>query len=109
MNKDATNPARSFDQYLRHLKLVKRISEHIWDKHDWYTASMIIESKVMKGLWMFVSYCETYKEDCQLMNRAHVLLFLIIQMFQSIINRSIKAKHKNSFKKQRMSMLPSKA
>ena len=39
---------------------------------------MIIESKVMKGLWMFVSYCETYSQDCQLMNRAHVLLFLII-------------------------------
>jgi len=60
---------------------------------------MIIESKVMKGLWMFVSYCETYREDCTLMNRAHVLLFLIIQMFQSIINNSVKMKHKNSFKK----------
>ena len=35
-----------------------------------------------------------------------MLLFLIIQMFQSIINNSVKAKHKNSFKKQRMSMLP---
>ena len=77
-NPEAKNPARSFDTYLRHLKLVKRISEHIWDKPDWYTASMITESKVMKGLWMFVSYCETYREDCTLMNRAHVLLFLII-------------------------------
>jgi len=77
-NPEAKNPARSFDTYLRHLKLVKRISEHIWDKPDWYTAAMITESKVMKGLWMFVSYCETYREDCTLMNRAHVLLFLII-------------------------------
>ena len=81
MNKDATNPARSFEKYMKHLKLVKHISEHIWDKHDWYSASMIIESKVMKGLWMFVSYCETYKEDNLLMKRAHTLLFLIIQMF----------------------------
>mmetsp|Transcript_15552 Transcript_15552/g.21079 ORF Transcript_15552/g.21079 Transcript_15552/m.21079 type:complete len:95 (+) Transcript_15552:1585-1869(+) len=93
------NPARSFDQYLRHLKLVKRISESIWDKLDRYKASAIIESKVMKGLWVFVSYCETYREDCQLLSRAHILLFLIIQMFQSIINNSVKAKHKNSFKK----------
>lgn len=35
-----------------------------------------------------------------------MFLFLIIQMFQNIINNSVKAKHKNSFKKQRMSMLP---
>lgn len=70
---------------------------------------MIVESKVMKGLWMFVSYCEIYREDCQLMSRAHVLLFLIIQMFQSIINNSVKAKHKNLFKKQRMSMLLQKS
>jgi len=75
------NPSRSFDQYQRHLKMVKRISETIWDKLDWYTATIIVESKVMKGLWMFVSYCETYREDCQLLSRAHVLLFLIIQMF----------------------------
>ena len=67
---------------------------------------MIMESKVMKGLWVFVSYCETYRDDCNLLSRAHVLLFLLIQVFQSIINNSVKAKHKNSFKKQRMSMLP---
>ena len=72
------NPSLSFDQYLKHLKLVKRISECIWDKLDRYTASNIIESKVMKGLWMFVSYCETYGKDCQLLSRAHILLFLII-------------------------------
>lgn len=64
MNPEEKNPTRSFDPYLRHLKLVKRISEHIWDNHDWYSATMIIESKVMKGLWMFVSYCEIYREDC---------------------------------------------
>lgn len=91
---------------MRHLKLVKKIAEHIWDKHDWYSASMIVQSRVMKGLWMFVSYCETYREDCTLLNRVHVLLFLIIQMFQNIINKSVKDKHKTSFKKQRMSMLP---
>ena len=100
------NPSLSFDQYLKHLKLVKRISEGIWDKLDKYKASVIIESKVMKGLWMFVSYCETYDKDCLMLKRNHILLFLIIQMFQSIINNSVKAKHKNSFKKQRMSMLP---
>ena len=58
------NPSRSFEQYRKHLKLVKKISENIWDKLDWYPAQMIVESKVMKGLWVFVSYCETYREDC---------------------------------------------
>ena len=55
---------------------------------------------------MFVSYCEAYYEDCVLVKRAHLNLYLIIQIFQNIINNSVKAKHKNSFKKQRLSMLP---
>ena len=105
-NPEEKNPARSFDKYLNHLKLVKRISEHIWDKPAPYSSEMIIESKVMKGLWMFVSYCEAYYEDCVLVKRAHLNLYLIIQIFQNIINNSVKAKHKNSFKKQRLSMLP---
>lgn len=54
------NPSRSFESYLHHLKLLKRISELIWDKHDWYTSDMIVKSKVMKGFWIFVSYCEAY-------------------------------------------------
>ena len=53
----------------------------------------------MKGLWIFMSCCETYKEDCHMMSRVQMLLFLIIQMFQSILNNSVKAKHKSSFKK----------
>lgn len=103
---EAKNPARSFEQYNRHLKLVKRIMEQIWAKQDKYSARLIRESRVIDGLWMFVSYCETYREDCYQLNRAHVLLFLIIQMFQSVINNSVKAKHKLSFKRQRLSMLP---
>lgn len=85
---------------------MKRISEHIWDKPAPYSSDMIAESKVMKGLWMFVSYCEAYYEDCVLVKRAHLNLYLIIQIFQNILNNSLKAKHKNSFKKQRLSMLP---
>ena len=42
LNPEDGNPSRSVDQYEKHLKLVKRISEHIWDKQDWYTASMIV-------------------------------------------------------------------
>lgn len=67
---------------------------------------MIKDSKIVNGLWKFVSYCEAYFEDCQLVKRAHVNLCLIIQVFQNIVNNSVKARHKNSFKKQRMSMLP---
>lgn len=37
-NPEETNPSRSFDHYLNHLKLVKRISERIWDKPDTYSA-----------------------------------------------------------------------
>ena len=54
------NPSRSFENYIPHLHLLKRISELIWDKPDWYTAEMIVGGKVMKGLWLFVSYCEAY-------------------------------------------------
>ena len=96
---DVKNASRSFETYLRHLKLVKRISEHIWDKPEPYTAEMIIESKVRNGLWKFVSYCEAYYEDCFLVKRAHVNLCLIIQIFTNIVNNSVKARHKNSFKK----------
>jgi len=88
------------------MKLVKRISERIWDKPDWYSAEMILESKIMKGLWQFVSYCETYYDDLALVKRVHLNLSLIIEIFQNIINNSVKAKHKFSFKQQRESMLP---
>lgn len=100
------NPTRSFDNYIKHLKLIDKILKHIWAKHEWYKASTIVESRVMKGLWMFFSYCETYRDDLALVNFVYVLLILIIQMFQNIINKSVKDKHKTSFKRQRMSMLP---
>lgn len=100
------NPTRSFDAYIPHLKLLKRISELIWDKPDWYTAEIIGESKVMKGLWMFISYCEEYYEDCYLVKRCHLNLRLIIEVFQNIMNQYVKAKHKKSFHLQRLSMLP---
>lgn len=63
-NPEARNPTRSFDNYRKHLKLVKKISEQVWDKLDTFSATSIVESRVMKGLWLFVSYCETYREDC---------------------------------------------
>jgi len=75
------NPSRSFEKYIAHLKLLKRISELIWDKPDWYTADKIIESKVMKGLWLFFSYCEAYYEDCYLVKRCHLNLLLVIEIF----------------------------
>jgi len=61
--------------------LLKRISEFIWDKPEPYNCEIITESKVMKGLWMFVSYCEAYYEDSYLVKRAHLNLFLIIEIF----------------------------
>lgn len=67
---------------------------------------MITESKIMKGLWMFVSYCEAYYEDSYLVKRAHLNLYLIIEIFQNIIDNAVLAKHKQSFKQQRQSMLP---
>ena len=77
-NPEEKNPSRSFDTYLQHFKLVKRISEYIWDRPAPYSAEMIFESKVMNGLWKFVSYCEAYYEDCYLVKRAHLNLYLII-------------------------------
>lgn len=102
------NPSKSFDKYIPHLKLLKRISELIWDKPEWYTSDIIIESNVMeeKGLWMFISYCEAYFEDCYLVKRCHLNLRLIIEVFQNILNNHVKARHKRSFHKQRLSMLP---
>jgi hypothetical protein len=35
------NPYLSFEKYIEHLKLLKRISELIWDKTDWYTVDII--------------------------------------------------------------------
>jgi hypothetical protein len=70
---------------------------------------MITESKVMKGLWMFVSYCEAYYEDSYLVKRAHLNLYLIIEIFQNIIDNAVLTKHKQSFKQQRQSMLPAKS
>lgn len=61
----------------------------------------------MRGLLMFSSYCEAYYADCAQVKRVHHNLHYIIQIFQNIINKSVKAKHKKSFKQQRMSMLPS--
>ena len=60
---------------------------------------MIIDSKIRNGLWKFVSYCEAYYDDCDLVKRAHVNLYLIIQIFTNIVNNSVKQKHKSSFKK----------
>ena len=57
---------------------------------------------------MFVSYCEAYYEDSYLVKRAHLNLYLIIEIFQNIIDNAVLAKHKLSFKQQRQSMLPSK-
>lgn len=91
------NPSLSFESYLPHLKLLKRISELIWDKPDWYTSEVIIKSKVMKGLWIFISYCEAYYTDCYLVKRCHLNLSLIIEIFQNIINSSVKAKQKLVF------------
>jgi hypothetical protein len=93
------NPSKSFEKYLAHLKLLKRISELIWDNPKFYSADTINESKVMKGLWMFTSYCETYYEDCYLVKRCHLNLRLIIEVFQNIINHQVKARHKMSFHK----------
>ena len=36
------NPTRSFEKYISHLKLLKRISELIWDKPEWYSAETIV-------------------------------------------------------------------
>jgi len=55
----------------------------------------------MKGLWMFVSYCEAYYEDSYLVKRAHLNLYLIIEIFQNIIDNAVLTKHKQSFKQQR--------
>jgi len=52
----------------------------------------------MKGLWMFVSYCEAYYEDCYRLKRCHLNLLLIIETFQSIINNFLKQKHKINFR-----------
>lgn len=62
----------------------------------------------MKGLWMFVSYCEAYYEDSYLVKRAHLNLYLIIEIFQNVIDNAVLARHKQSFKQQRQSMLPAK-
>ena len=35
------NPYLSFEKYIEHLKLLKRISELIWDKPDLYNADII--------------------------------------------------------------------
>lgn len=66
----------------------------------------IVESRVMRGLWLFISYCEAYYEDCYLVKRCHLNLSLIIEIFQNIINNSVKAKHRLNFSSQRQSMLP---
>jgi hypothetical protein len=60
----------------------------------------------MKGLWIFISYCEAYYTDCYLVKRCHLNLSLIIEIFQNIINSSVKARQKLVFNQQRMSMLP---
>ena len=73
------------------------MSEMIWDKPDWYSVEMIAGSKVMKGLWMFISYCEAYYEDCYLVKRCHLNLLLIIEIFQNIINSSVRDRHKENF------------
>lgn len=75
------NPKRSFSTYLDHLSLLRKMSEIIWDKPDWYSMETIVQSKVMKGLWMFVSYCEAYFEDCYLVKRCHLNLLLIVEIF----------------------------
>jgi hypothetical protein len=36
------NPTRSFEKYIAHLKLLKRISELIWDNPDRYSAETIV-------------------------------------------------------------------
>ena len=36
------NPTRSFEKYISHLKLLKRISELIWDNPDRYSAETIV-------------------------------------------------------------------
>jgi len=100
------NPSKSFEQYNAHLKLLQRISELIWDKPEWYTSDTIIDSKIMKVFWMFISYCEAYYEDSFLVKRCHLNLRLLIEVFQNIINNKVKARHKKSFHKQRLSMLP---
>lgn len=76
-----TNPSRSFESYLPHLKLLKKLSELIWDKPEWYTVTNIAASKVMRGLWYFVSYCEAYYDDCYLVKRCHLNFLLIIEIF----------------------------
>ncbi len=80
-NPQKQNPSRSFEIYIPHLKLLKRISELMWDNTALYTADKIIESKIMKGLWMFFSYCETYYDDLELVKRCHLNIRLIIEVF----------------------------
>lgn len=60
----------------------------------------------MKGLLIFISYCEAYYDDCYLVKRCHLNLSLIIETFRNIINSSVIAKQKLVFNLQRMSMLP---
>ena len=89
---DEKNPSLSFETYIPHLKLLRRITELIWDKSDCYNSEVIVSSKVMKGLWMLISYFETYQTDCTLVRRCHLNLSLIIEIFQNIINSSVKEK-----------------
>lgn len=63
----------------------------------------------MKGLWILISYFETYLTDCNLVRRCHLNLSLIIEIFQNIINSFVKEKQKLVFNQQRMSMLPHSA
>ena len=64
---------------------------------------------MLKGLWLFISYCEAYYDDCYLVKRCHFNLLILVETFMNIINVSVKDRVKSSFKQQRLSMLPNVA
>ena len=64
------------------------------------------EGEILKGMLLFSSYCETYYADCKEVKRVHHNLHYITQIFQNIINKSVKAHHRVNFRQERLSMLP---
>jgi len=100
--------AKSFDAFLKHFKLIKKISEKIWAAPDCFSADHIRESRIMNQLWTFVSYCEAYFEDCVLVKRAHFNLHMVLQIFQNTVNNSVRDRQKNLFKAQREALLTGK-
>lgn len=96
-----SNPKQSFVAYYKYLELIRRITERIWAEPDLYPSSVIIETSVIRSLLIFQSFCEAYSNDCHLLKRIHFNFQYVIEIFQNIINKGLKVKHKQTFKHQR--------